>query len=242
MPARLAGTPIPVASAMKSRSGRDRSSRLRAAVAGRRGADPAAVPCRGSRSDRLLKMTVVTSSCSRACVHSAESVYMALPSASSASTGRSGQAIAAPVASGSPWPMAPPVSVSQSCGGAPAVAPGSHSPDVLASSDDDRALGQQRADDRGRASPRSASPSGQRRAARPLRAAAWRPGATRSASAGQRAGHVVARLGQHVHLAAVRHQRAGLARVGEERHRGRAPRPGSGAAAPASCAAANSAR
>ena len=85
--------------------------------------------------ERLLKMTVVTSSPSRACVHSADSVYMALPSASSASTRRPGQAIAAPVASGSPWPMDPPVRVSQSCGGAPAVAPGSHTPDVLASSE-----------------------------------------------------------------------------------------------------------
>jgi hypothetical protein len=83
----------------------------------------------------LLKMTVVMSSCSRAWVHSAEIVYIALPSDSRASTGRPGQAIAAPVATGSPWPIAPPVRVSQSCGGAPAVAAGSHSPDVLASSD-----------------------------------------------------------------------------------------------------------
>jgi hypothetical protein len=83
---------------------------------------------------RLLKMTVVMSSPSRACVHSAEIVYMALPSASSANTGRSGRAIAAPVASGRPWPMAPPVRLSQSCGGAPAVAPASQSPEVLASS------------------------------------------------------------------------------------------------------------
>jgi len=48
---------------------------------------------------------------------------------------RPGLAVAAPVASGSPWPIAPPVRVSQSCGGAPAVAAGSHTPLVLASSE-----------------------------------------------------------------------------------------------------------
>ena len=52
--------------------------------------------------ERLLKTTVVMSSPSRACVHSDEIVYIALPSASSASTGRPGQATAAPTASGSP--------------------------------------------------------------------------------------------------------------------------------------------
>ena len=35
-------------------------------------------------------------------------VYMPLPSASSATTLRSGQAIAAPTATGSPWPIEPP--------------------------------------------------------------------------------------------------------------------------------------
>ena len=84
--------------------------------------------------DRLLKMTVVTSSPSRACVHSAEMVYMALPSDSSAMTGRSGQAMAAPAASGRPCPMAPPVRVSQSCGGAPPVAGPSPIPEVFDSS------------------------------------------------------------------------------------------------------------
>ena len=67
-------------------------------------------------------ITVVTSSDSRAWVHSAWIVYIAEPSASSASTGRSGQATAAPVASGRPTPIAPPVSCSQSCGAQPAVA------------------------------------------------------------------------------------------------------------------------
>ena len=48
-----------------------------------------------------------------------------------------------------PWPMAPPVIVSTSWRGAPAVVMGIMRPDVLASSDDDRALRQQRADDFG---------------------------------------------------------------------------------------------
>src|SRR4051794_21299184 len=79
-------------------------------------------------------MTVVTSRPSRACVHSAAIVYIALPSASRHQTGRSGQAIAAPVAAGRPYPIAPPVSVSQSWRGAPAVAAGSPTPEVADSS------------------------------------------------------------------------------------------------------------
>ena len=85
--ARLAGTPMPSAIAVKSRPGRDRSSMLRAV-------GPAAgAPVRSSSMfkiayERLLKMTVVMSSCSRAWVQSAEIVYMALPSASSARTCR----------------------------------------------------------------------------------------------------------------------------------------------------------
>ena len=59
-------------------------------------------------------MTVVTSRPSRAWVHSDCSVYIALPSASRQITVRSGHATAAPVATGRPWPIAPPVSVSQS--------------------------------------------------------------------------------------------------------------------------------
>ena len=67
-------------------------------------------------------MIVVTSRPSRACVHSDCSVYMALPSACSASTGRSGQATAAPVAVGGPCPIAPPVSASRVWRGAPGEA------------------------------------------------------------------------------------------------------------------------
>src|SRR3712207_8046318 len=43
------------------------------------------------------------------------------PSACRQTTFRSGQAIAAPVASGGPMPIAPPVTSSQSCGSAPCV-------------------------------------------------------------------------------------------------------------------------
>ena len=82
-----------------------------------------------------MKITVVTSRFSRAWVHNDWSVYIALPSASRDSTFRSGQATAAPVATGIPWPMAPPVRQSQSWTGPPAVAPGMKIPEVLASSD-----------------------------------------------------------------------------------------------------------
>ena len=67
-------------------------------------------------------------------VHSAWRVYIAVPSPISASTGRSGQAMAAPTALGRPWPMAPPVSVMRSWRGAPAVKGASISPEVMASS------------------------------------------------------------------------------------------------------------
>ena len=82
-----------------------------------------------------MKITTVTSSCSRAIVHSDWIVYIAEPSPSSASTGRSGQATAAPTATGRPWPIAPPVSASTSCRGAPAVWAASVTPEVSASSE-----------------------------------------------------------------------------------------------------------
>ena len=121
--ARAAGTPRPVARATKSRSGRERSSRRPAS------GPTAPAPTRESSRfkmayERLARTTVVTFSPSRACVQSAWTVYMALPSASRQRTGRSAAATAAPVATGRPWPMAPPVSVNQSCRGHPTVAPG----------------------------------------------------------------------------------------------------------------------
>ena len=57
---------------------------------------------------------------SRAWVHNACSVYMAEPSAWSATTRRPGQASAAPVAIGNPLPIEAPVICSQSCGTADA--------------------------------------------------------------------------------------------------------------------------
>src|SRR6516225_5968215 len=157
-------------------------------------------------------MTVVMSRPSRACVHSAEIVYIALPSASSAMTGRCGQAMAAPAASGSPWPIAPPVSVSQSCGGAPAVAAGRNRPDVTASSETIAPSGS--------SAPMTAaavcgvrSPRGS-----PGRAAAWAAGAVPSAT--RPASDVIPGPGQDMDLAPVGHQRAWLAGIGEERNRG----------------------
>src|SRR5262249_42745616 len=67
-------------------------------------------------------------------VHSACAVYIALPSASRLSTLRAGHATAAPVASGMPCPIAPPVRHIQVCGGAPAHSHGTNSPAVLPSS------------------------------------------------------------------------------------------------------------
>ena len=66
---------------------------------------------------------MVTGSFSRACVHRPCSVYIAEPSACSASTRRSfapfaRSPIAAPTASGMPAPIAPPMICSQSCGAA----------------------------------------------------------------------------------------------------------------------------
>ena len=48
-------------------------------------------------------------------------MYIAAPSPFSDTTLRPGQATAAPTARGMPWPIAPPVSASQSCGRAPRV-------------------------------------------------------------------------------------------------------------------------
>src|SRR5215510_5317770 len=60
-------------------------------------------------------MIVLTLRPSRACVHRACSVYIALPSACRLITTRSGQAMAAPVAHGGPNPIAPPGCVSSVC-------------------------------------------------------------------------------------------------------------------------------
>ena len=102
---------------------------------------------------------MVTGSFSRACVHSACSVYIAEPSACSASTRRAApcaQPMAAPVASGRPAPIAPPVICSQSCGarGVGVLEEAAAVADALV--DDDRALRHHRGDAWWRGPPASA--------------------------------------------------------------------------------------
>ena len=115
------------------------------------------------------------SSCSRACVHSAEIVYIALPSASSARTLRSGQATAAPVATrqaladraaGEREPVV------RGCARGRRREP---QPGRIRLVGHDRPLGQQRADDRGRLLG-GQLPAGQRGPLRGLRPAAGRQG------------------------------------------------------------------
>src|SRR5271157_5580087 len=71
---------------------------------------------------------------SRACVHSDWMVYIALPSPTMQITLRSGQAIAAPVATGVENPIEPPMFCSQSCGLAEAVGGKKPRPVVMDSS------------------------------------------------------------------------------------------------------------
>lgn len=82
----------------------------------------------------LAKTTTVMSRSSRAMVQSAWTVYIAAPSPFRLSTLRSGAATAAPMASGRPMPMAPPVRASTSCGRAVAVLAATPAPEVTASS------------------------------------------------------------------------------------------------------------
>src|SRR5205807_5751142 len=65
---------------------------------------------------RLANTIVTTLRPSRAWVHSDCSVYIALPSPTMQITLRSGQATAAPVATGVEKPIEPPMFCSQSCG------------------------------------------------------------------------------------------------------------------------------
>src|SRR6201992_1307928 len=71
---------------------------------------------------------------SRACVHNDWMVYIALPSPTMQITLRSGQAIAAPVATGVENPIEPPMFCSQSCGAAAAVGGKKPRPVVMDSS------------------------------------------------------------------------------------------------------------
>ena len=165
-----------------------------------------------------MKITTVTSSCSRAIVHSDWIVYIAEPSASSAITGRSGHATAAPTADGQPLP-------DRAAGERQHVVP--------------RRSGRVRRRASCPMSPprrrRSRPRAGSRRSAwqtlsavsAPVggagRFAAASPGIapfapSASASASSAPDHVVRRRRELVDLAPVGHEVALLARVGEERH------------------------
>ena len=140
---------------------------------------------------------------------------MAAPSPFSDTTLRPGQATAAPTASGMPWPIAPPVSASQSCGRAPWVCRKIGRPEVTASSEIDRSVrhvaGDRGADGvgvelAGRRAPAASMALGGRWPARPARrpAAPAPPRRPRAARPGvgcaQPSGH----------------QHAGHVRIGEE--------------------------
>ena len=132
---------------------------------------------------------------------------------------RSGQATAAPVASGSPTPIAPPVSCSQSCGGAARPSPRDHVHAVgVRLVADDRPLGQRRRDrgrERGAGERRRSGASGPRRRRRPAPSAPTLVGELRPARRPASSRPV----GQHVDLAALGDEVARLAGIGEERHR-----------------------
>ena len=132
-------------------------------------------------------------------------------------TGRSGHATAAPTAAGSPCPIAPPVSVSQSCLGAPAVFAGSSVPDVIASSETIAPSGRIAPTASATVSAVSGPVGGAgrlRRRQRRTRAV----GAQRVRERVEGVHHVCGRRCKVVDLAAVGHEVALLARVREERH------------------------
>src|ERR1700704_149614 len=83
---------------------------------------------------RLANTIVTTLRPSRAGVHNDGSVYIALPSPTMQITLRSGQATAAPVATGVEKPIEPPMFCSQSCGAAAAVGGKNPRPVVMDSS------------------------------------------------------------------------------------------------------------
>src|SRR5207248_1901447 len=83
---------------------------------------------------RLANTMVTTLRLSRAWVHKDWMVYIALPSPTMQITLRSGQATAAPVATGVEKPIEPPMFCSQSCGAAAAVGGKKPRPVVMDSS------------------------------------------------------------------------------------------------------------
>src|SRR5437773_1393382 len=103
---RSAGTPRARAMPTKSMSGSRSIPTYRSSSAEK--PLSARVRCLRIRYDALLKITYTTASDSRGAVQSAWFVYMALPSPTSASTGRTRSASFTPSAAGSPQPMPPP--------------------------------------------------------------------------------------------------------------------------------------
>ena len=174
-------------------------------------------------------MTAVTSSCSRAIVHSDWIVYIAEPSACSASTGRSGQATAAPTATGRPCRSRRRSACSQSW---------RRRPGGRARRQDAAGVAPRRRRSRPRAATRAtaaASAVGGQRAGRALgprrRRRRCRPSAPTSSASASSAPSASSRAGAElVHLAALGHQVARLAGVGEERDRAPSRRRGPGAA------------
>src|ERR1700743_1856566 len=83
---------------------------------------------------RLANTMVTTFSPSRAWVHRDWMVYIALPSPTMQITLRSGQATAAPVATGGEKPIEAPMLCNQACGAAPAVGGKNWRPVVMDSS------------------------------------------------------------------------------------------------------------
>ena len=161
---------------------------------------------------------MVTFRPSRAWVQSACRVYMALPSASRQTTGRSGQAMAAPVASGRPQPMAPPVTWSQLCGRAFLVMREEVAADAHRFVGDDRALGQ-RAGERCGDLVAGKAPVGAGGGSKLATAGASRDRAEPIGEPLERIDQIVLRARQGVDGATLRRQQAGLAGIGEERGR-----------------------
>ena len=128
--------------------------------------------------------------------------------------------MAAPVATGIPWPIAPPVSASKSCARRAAVRGGKPSPEVLASSTTIAPSGRALAIAAGR----FATLSGPGRAPVARAPASWGavPAADPIGERVQRGLDVLpVSASEHVHLAPVGHEVAAAAGIGEERHRRR---------------------
>ena len=167
---------------------------------------------------RLANTIVTTLRPSRACVHSDCSVYIALPSPTMQITLRSGQATAAPVATGVEKPIEPPMFCSQSCGAAAAVGGKKPRPVVTDSSTTMAFSGIAIAIACAIEACVSA-PVGLTSSTSFCGFAIGRLGAERAGQRLQRRDGILAARGHAMHLAALGLQQARLVRIGEERHR-----------------------